>query len=280
MTRRGTTGGSAHGSGPALHDAPDRRTDRATVPWRLAIDPVGRSGAANMAIDWVLLRLAQDGMATLRLYRWNPPCLSFGRNEPACQRYDRDAIARLGLDTVRRPTGGRAVWHEHEVTYAVAAPQHVFGSLRNAYISIHEMLEHALRRIGVPATLARPPATPLRPAAGPCFAAPVGGEIVVGGRKLVGSAQVRERGGMLQHGSLLLDDGQDLVTRVTHRATGPSGATALRKVLGRTVSFDEVASAIATAARTAWGGAWSSGPISPEPDDRAHFADPAWTWRR
>lgn len=233
-----------------------------------------------MAIDWGLLRLAQKGIAILRLYCWDPPCLSFGRNEPACARYDRNVIGRLGLDTVRRPTGGRAVWHEHEVTYAVAAPQHVFGSLANAYISIHEMLAGALERIGVAAALAAPPATPPGFPAGPCFAVPVGGEIVVEGRKLVGSAQVRERGGMLQHGSLLLDDGQDLVAQVTTPAVGPPRATALRAVLGREVQFEEVADAIVAEARAAWGGSWTTDTIVPRADDLAHFADAAWTWRR
>src|SRR5262245_3022550 len=97
--------------------------------WCLVIDPHARRGADNMAIDHALLRIAQDGQATLRLYRWDPPCLSFGRNEPATQRYDLDQIRRLNLDTVRRPTGGRAVWHDAEVTYAVAAPAETFGSL-------------------------------------------------------------------------------------------------------------------------------------------------------
>jgi lipoate-protein ligase A len=233
-----------------------------------------------MAIDWALLRLAQEGSAALRLYRWHPPCLSFGRNEPASARYDRDEIARLGLDAVRRPTGGRAVWHEHEVTYAVAAPQHVFGSLGNAYLSIHEMLAGALNRIGAPAVLAAPPTTRLGPPAGPCFAVSVGGEIVVGGRKLVGSAQVRERGALLQHGSLLLEDGQDLVARVTRRAAGPSGATSLQAVLGRAVHFEEVANAMVAEARAAWGGTWSTDTIVPTTDDLARFADAAWTWRR
>ena len=96
--------------------------------FQLAIDPVGRSGAENMALDqWLLEQADQSGAAFLRLYRWDPPCLSLGRNEPAARRYDRAAIERLGLDVVRRPTGGRAVWHEGEVTYAVAAPIAAFG---------------------------------------------------------------------------------------------------------------------------------------------------------
>ena len=108
-----------------------------------------------MALDQALLHAAaRTGAAWLRLYRWDPPCLSFGRNEPALARYDREAIERLGLDVVRRPTGGRAVWHEHEATYAVAAPVAAFGSLRVAYRLIHQRLAAALRSLGVPAIIA------------------------------------------------------------------------------------------------------------------------------
>ena len=95
-----------------------------------------------MAIDQALLDLAAgEGRAFLRLYRWAPAALSFGRNEPALRRYDRAAIERLGLNPVRRPTGGRAVWHADELTYAVAAPAETpSGRFAEAYRRIHETL--------------------------------------------------------------------------------------------------------------------------------------------
>src|SRR5882762_10264350 len=129
------------------------------------VHSAGRSGAANMAIDASLLaKAARTGRAFLRLYRFDPPCLSLGRNEPTAH-YDRSAIARRRLDVVRRPTGGRAVWHEHEVTYAVAAPIATFGSLRAAYQAIHSRLAAALRSLGADAALAlerpRAPSTAL-----------------------------------------------------------------------------------------------------------------------
>jgi len=246
----------------------------------MVVEPDGRTGAENMAVDWALLRAAQRGSAVLRLYRWAPPCLSFGRNEPALVRYDRDRIAALGLDTVRRPTGGRAVWHEHEVTYAVAAPAEMFGSLPDAYIAIHRMLAGALRRLGVDVALAARPSLTAGPGAGACFAAPVGGEIVSGGRKLVGSAQVREGAAFLQHGSMLLRDGQDLVTSVTRNAAPRPTATALTALLGRPVTFKEVSDVVATAAQTEWAGRWQRLEIEPDPSDLARFADDGWTWRR
>src|SRR5947208_2395274 len=89
------------------------------------LEPAGRSGAANMTIDADLLaETARTGRAFLRLYRFDPPCLSLGRNEPAAARYDRAAIARRGLDVVRRPTGGGPVWHQHEVAYAGGEPSY------------------------------------------------------------------------------------------------------------------------------------------------------------
>lgn len=261
---------------------PAARRDRATAPpaWDLIVDTHGRPGADNMAIDWALLRAAQEGFAFLRLYRWDPPCLSFGRHEPAATRYDRDRIAALGLATVRRPTGGRAVWHEHEVTYAVAAPAEMFGSLPDAYIAIHRLLAGALRRLGAEVGLAERTERSLGPGAGACFAAPVGGEIVSGGRKLVGSAQVREGSALLQHGSILLQDGQDVVSGITRRDALPSGATSLTTVLGRPVTFTEVADAIAAQAQSTWPGSWARARVDPTPEDLRRFGDDAWTWRR
>jgi len=202
-----------------------------------------------MATDEQLLDAAvRTGAKSLRLYRWAPPTLSFGRNEPVEALYDLDLIARRGIATVRRPTGGKAVWHEHELTYAVAAPIAEFGSLRAAYCEIHRRLASALTTLGVSTTVA-PDRRAVRPSERPtsCFAAPMGGEILVAGRKVVGSAQVRRRQALLQHGSLLMDGSQALVSAVSRRPAAVSGETTLAAVLGRPVSFDEVAAAIVSA---------------------------------
>lgn len=183
-----------------------------------------------MAADEALLdRTVRSGGAFLRLYRWDPPTLSIGRNQP-------DALESVPV--VRRPTGGQAVWHEHEVTYAVAAPISAFGSLRRAYCEIHTRLATALRALGVDATLA-PYRPTVRPSDRPtsCFAVPVGGEILANSRKLVGSAQVRRRDAFLQHGSILLAGTQ-------HRAAGGTAETTLAVVLGRPVTFEETTRAI------------------------------------
>lgn len=234
-----------------------------------------------MAIDAALLTEAnRTARAFLRLYRFDPPCLSFGRHEPARARYDRAAIARLGIDVVRRPTGGRAVWHEHEVTYAVAAPVAAFGggTLHASYRAIHARLARALGTLGVPATLAperpRPTATAR---ANACFATPAGSEVLVAGRKLIGSAQLREGAAFLQHGSILLNGSQEMVTAVSHKPQAASAETTLTAVLGRPVTFEEVAHALIAA----WGDDIASTAFHrPAPSSTALFLDPAWTWRR
>jgi lipoate-protein ligase A len=181
-----------------------------------------------MAADVALLDDAvRAGSASLRLYCWNPPTLSIGRNQ---------TLTAHAIPIVRRPTGGEAVWHEHEVTYAVAAPIAHFGSLRNAYCQIHTRIAAALRSLGVDAVLAgdRPAVRPSgRPTS--CFASSVGGEILVNSRKLVGSAQVRRRDAFLQHGSILLAGVQP---------QSSNGETTLAAVLGRAVTFEEVTAAI------------------------------------
>lgn len=249
----------------------------------LVIDSAGRPGAENMAVDYTLLGAARRGNTYLRLYGWSPPCLSFGRNEPAVSRYERDAIEALGIEVVRRPTGGRAVLHERELTYAVAGPVELFGTLRETYFAIHRMVASALRRLGVAAELA----PPVRdrggwavPGAGACFSAPVGGEIVVAGRKLVGSAQVRERGAFLQHGSVLLENRQDVIVGLTRGGSAPVRATAISEVLGRPVDFCEAAGAVVEEARAAWPAGLIPAPIPEFRDALRRFQDPGWTWRR
>ncbi|MBK9067978.1 MAG: hypothetical protein IPL76_14045 [Gemmatimonadetes bacterium] len=252
--------------------------------WTLITDPAGHPGWWHMALDQALLdRAEQTGEGFVRCYRWAPWCLSFGRHEPALRRYDRARLDTAGIDVVRRPTGGRAVWHARELTYAVAAPLAVLGSLAASYHAIHEGLALALGRLGVAASLA-PAGRPLDPGAGACFASPAGGEVLVGGRKLVGSAQLRQGRALLQHGSLLLEDDQATVAAFTRGTVPPGGETTLVAACGRPVAFGEVAAAVAAAFR-AWPGQWTEvtgGPVldAVAASHAARFRDPAWTWRR
>ncbi len=255
--------------------------DRAWVFW---LDAVPRPGWQNMAIDQALLDLAAgEGLACLRLYRWDPSCLSFGRHEPAARRYPRHRVEALGLDCVRRPTGGRAVWHAAELTYAVAAPSW-FGTLPQAYRRVHETLRLAVGALGLEATLAPAPRATPTPGAGACFAAAVGGELLAGGRKLAGSAQLRSGEALLQHGSLLLEGDQQVVRDLAGEPPGaPPPEISLTAALGRRVTFEEAAVAARDAAR-GWPGTWHpADPARFESVAAVHgprFRSAEWTWSR
>ncbi|HET6779227.1 MAG TPA: hypothetical protein VFH26_10085 [Gemmatimonadales bacterium] len=255
-----------------------------TRTWHLWIDEQPRRGWANMSLDMALLDLAErDGESWLRLYQWEPHCLSFGRHEPASRAYDIDRIRSLGLDTVRRPTGGRAVWHARELTYSVAAPWQAFGSLRDAYLEIHRLLGAALETLGVATSLAPPVRTRALDSGG-CFSHPVGGEVLADGRKVVGSAQLRRGSALLQHGSILLDGDQRLVARLRRNPTTGDGAPDVAQ--WRTpLRVEEVAGRIAECATSRWIGRWE--PVtSPEPflqmasSHYPQFQSSSWTWAR
>jgi lipoate-protein ligase A len=258
---------------------------------RFWLDDTPRPGWQNMAIDCALLDLVRAGEgAVLRVYRWDPWCLSFGRHEPALRRYGRENVAARGIDVVRRPTGGRAVWHARELTYALAQPA-ADVSLRESYRAIHGMLADAVRRLGAPALLAADPPRVAGVGAGACFAQPVGGEVIVSGRKVVGSAQLRQDGALLQHGSMLLEDDQAMVRdlggeglQARGQGPGAGGETTLRMALGRPVSFEEAAAAVHEAAR-AWEPSLAKvdtpAPILGMAERHAErFRSDDWTWQR
>ena len=248
------------------------------------VDSHPRPGWHNMAVDEELLARAEGGERWLRLYRWEPT-LSFGRHEPAERRYDARSVEQLGLSAVRRPTGGRAVWHDEELTYAVAAPSADLGGLREAYGEVHRVLLDAIQRVGAPAALAPSATTARGLGAGACFASPVGGEVVVAGGKIVGSAQVRRGGALLQHGSVLLEGDQAMVGRVTRGPAPADGSTSLARALGRSVSWQEAADAVLEAARRAWSPVMPSRPASVRNAERAaalrapRYRAPTWTWQ-
>jgi lipoate-protein ligase A len=250
--------------------------------WHLWIDETARPGWANMAIDHALLERAErHAECWLRLYRWAPHCLSFGRHEPATLRYDVDRIARLGIDTVRRPTGGRAVWHAQELTYAVAAPTFRFGSLNAAYLEIHRMLANALLELGATVCLAEPRPTPPLDA-GACFSHPVGGEIMMSGRKVVGSAQLRSGSALLQHGSVLLQDRQHVVRELMREVQEPDSPGGPQEPWA---AAGEMAEAITRVATRRWKGDWESDVdeatvLHAASDHYSHYSSAAWTWSR
>jgi lipoate-protein ligase A len=249
--------------------------------WRTLLSPP-LSGAENMACDLALMdRARRTDEAVLRIYSWKEPTLSFGRNQKASG-YDRDALARAGLAVVRRPTGGRAILHHREITYSVTAPAATGESIAAAYDWINGLLLRALRSLGVQAMIATPSSRAPAPDANPCFAEPSAGEITHGGRKLVGSAQYREAGAMLQHGSILISDDQSSLAALAGGGAVPAPAT-LELALGRAPQPAELHDALLAALRE--DGIEPRSLPSKELTDPlarhlAAFEDSQWTWRR
>ena len=170
--------------------------------WRLLRDEAA-TGARNMAVDETLLHSAARGEATLRFYRWQPHCLSLGRLQKSLP----PAVfeGEFGRDVVRRPTGGRAVWHAHEITYALAMPLDDLPadarSVSGAYRWLSDGFSAGLRALGLPVEMA---AQGVRTQGPNCFAASASCDFLVEGKKLIGAAQCRRDDALLQHGSLLL----------------------------------------------------------------------------
>jgi len=197
-----------------------------------------------MARDVAILEAVSEGQSppTLRLYGWAPPCLTLGRHQ-GVEAADFDFCAAEGIDVVRRPTGGRALLHHHELTYAIVAPTVRGGplpsGLQDAYRKICGALVRAARALGVAAELTSGEVNLQLPGPRttvPCFEAPAGGEVVVGGRKLIGSAMRAHGPAVLQHGTILLDwDGrlQAGSMGLTDDASLRPRVTTLREELGR-----------------------------------------------
>ncbi|MBX3080468.1 MAG: lipoate--protein ligase family protein [Anaerolineae bacterium] len=225
--------------------------------WRLFIDPA-YDGATNMAIDEALLREigARVGSPSLRLFRWEPACLSLGVGQSA-KDADRDLIRQHGWHIVRRLTGGRAILHTDEITYSVTLPNDhplVAGTIVESYRRISRGLLRALELLGMVAQ-AEPQALDAPKLTGPvCFEVPSNYEIAVDGKKMLGSAQVRKHSGMLQHGSLPLTGDlsricdslafADEAERRVAKERVLSRAITLHDALGRVVAWDEAADAI------------------------------------
>lgn len=242
-----------------------------------------------MALDHALMESVRQGSApVLRIYRWQPRCLSLGRNQPARGAYSAERLAERGIDVVRRPTGGRAVLHHRELTYSVICAGDTLGGPRAAYHAINRALLAALARLGVAAEMQPRSGRRAAPSLAPCFREPAEGEVVVGGRKLVGSAQYREQGVMLQHGSLLLENSQAEVAELLAEPAAPAAPddapATLAECLPALPSWEALAQAIVAGWAAEFGApptptapsAWESGRAEAL---RARYADVVWTWR-
>ena len=175
-----------------------------SAAWRLLADGAG-SAAWNMSVDEALLESAADAPATLRLYSWRGPAASLGYRQKPPEWLGR--AASLGVEVVRRCSGGGTVLHVGDLTYAVVLPaahSDVPAGLSDSYEWIRRRLIEGLRAAGLPVEPSR--ASPEASRSPICFSSPTGAEIDLGRVKLVGSAQRRTPWGVLQHGSIRLGD--------------------------------------------------------------------------
>lgn len=228
--------------------------------WRLLITPPC-DGATNMAIDEAILHALSDGQGrpTLRFFQWDPPCLSLGYNQH-WNEVDVAACQRLGYTWTRRATGGRAILHTDELTYSLIIPQddsRVAGGIVNSYRVLSFGLVDGLKRLGVEAVQASREEVRANRRAGKggpvCFDTPSHYEITWQGKKLIGSAQLRRRQVVLQHGTLPLHGDLNRIIEVLdfseaerdeQRRLLPQRATTLEPALNKVVSFEQAVEAL------------------------------------
>lgn len=266
--------------------------------WRLLITPPAR-GAWNMALDESILEHIGRGQAapTLRLYAWDPACLSLGYAQPFAD-VDVVRLEERGWEVVRRATGGRAILHTDEITYSVIAPNHeprLAGTVLESYNRLAQALLRAVQELGLPVELKDGKVENSSIPNPVCFEVPSTYEITVDGKKLIGSAQARKKEGVLQHGSLPLTG--DLA-RICEALTfenelarqGASRrllerATTVESALGREVSWEASAQAFIHAFEAQLGLSLLKGSLSESESRRTEelvkekYDHPSWTER-
>jgi lipoate-protein ligase A len=286
--------------------------------WRLIFSPF-TDGPTNMATDEAILQAVAAGQAppTLRFYGWNPPCLSLGYAQ-ALAEVDQARLRKHGWDLVRRPTGGRAILHTDELTYSVIAPMdapQVRGSIVDSYRALSRGLLRGLELLGLQAEVQSPMSKAQHPkpeARSPisgdvqsptatlpplpvCFEVPSKYEITANGKKLLGSAQVRKQGVVLQHGTLPLtgDIGRICAAlafaseaeRAQVQARVYQRATTLESALGQPITWEPAAQAMQRGFAEALDLALEERPLTPPEHALAaqlretKYAHPHWNAR-
>src|SRR5215204_3194775 len=243
--------------------------------WRLLITPPAR-GSWNMALDESILEHIGRGesIPTLRLYAWDPACLSLGHAQPFAD-VDVERLKQRGWEVVRRLTGGRAILHTDELTYSVIAPNdepRVTGTVLESYNRLAQALLLAVKELDLPVEMNEGKTehqSSLNPV---CFEVPCTYEITVNGKKLIGSAQARKKEGVLQHGSLPLTGDLTRICQVlifeneaarAHASTRLlARATTVESALGRAVRWETAASAFIHACETQLGLCFERGELT------------------
>jgi len=269
-------------------------------PWRLILDPIPARGAWNMAADETILETCGHGesLPTLRLYAWEPACLSLGYAQPFSD-VDIVRLQMRGWELVRRPTGGRAVLHIDELTYSVIAPAdepRVAGTVLESYNRLAGALVEALQLISIPVEVKEHSDSSEGKANPVCFEVPSTYEITVGGKKLVGSAQARRKEGVLQHGSLPLNGDLTRILQVLNFTDEEARmhaaerllahATTVEAALGTIISWETAAQAFVNAFGSVLAMDLQPSDLTPREKSRARelvekkYAHPNWTQKQ
>lgn len=254
-----------------------------------------------MAVDEAILDQIREGNGrsrpTLRLYAWDPACLSLGYAQPFAD-VARDRLEQRGWEVVRRPTGGRAILHVDELTYSVIGPAEepvLAGSILESYNRIARALVAALGSLGLPVEVKEGKSDENGGPNPVCFEVPSSYEIIAHSKKLIGSAQARKKDGMLQHGSLPLTGDLSRICQALSFETETerdqaaarllSRATTVESVLGQAVSWEKAARAFVDAFEAQLGLCFEQGELSDWEVNRAErlvrekYDHPSWTER-
>jgi lipoate-protein ligase A len=266
--------------------------------WRLLITPAA-PGAWNMAVDEAILESIGRGgsLPTLRLYAWEPACLSLGHAQPFTD-VDSARLRAHGWEVVRRATGGRAILHTDELTYSVigsAEEPLLAGGVLESYNRIAQALLRAVKNLELPVEMKEGKTNDQATPNPVCFEVPSTYEITVHGKKLIGSAQARKKEGVLQHGSLPLTGDLTRICQAlafeneTARQEASkrllTRAATVESALGRAVSWETAARAFMQAFETELGLCLERGDLSESEAGRAEdlvrekYAHPSWTER-
>ncbi len=244
--------------------------------WRL-IDSGPRPGAENMALDRALFEPHARGESppVLRIYTWRPSAVSLGRFQDLDSSVDCEACQRLGIDVVRRPTGGRAILHtEEEVTFSIVVSRERLGTtgVMDSYRRLAKGIITALRRLGLDARLVDRSAAlsvPQRTADPACFSVKARCDLAVGSAKVVGSAQVERDGFVLQQNSLPLRMGLAAWREVFRRPSEAPAAAGLWELAGTEVTYAQVGAALSTGFEEEFGVELAPSQVSTEEAARA-----------
>ena len=222
------------------------------------IDSGHESPAFNMALDELMLDWLSTGKIgpTIRFYGWSPAGISIGRFQDATKKIDFQQAADYGVEIVRRQTGGRAVLHDEELTYSVAVPEThpaMPRSVKEAYLVISKGLLAGYRELGINAEFAIPESSKEKTDSAVCFDKSSWYELLVNGKKAAGSAQMRRKGVILQHGSVPIETNTtklfdlfsypSLEIKQNARQAFKGKAISINEAAGKSFHFDEVKAA-------------------------------------